>query len=151
VLAAAGDEEDVVDAGGERFLDAVLDDRLVDERQHFLGLRLRRRKESCAETGRRKHRLAHRLCHASNGSIETAMLDPAYVRDHAEEVRKGLQNRGLDADAVLTPFAELDARRKALIPQVEGLKRDQNAAGEAVARAKREGRDLSDIFSANKA
>ncbi|HEY2435384.1 MAG TPA: serine--tRNA ligase [Vicinamibacterales bacterium] len=79
------------------------------------------------------------------------MLDPAYVRDHADAVRRGLQARGLDPDAVLEPFAALDARRKTLIPEVEGLKRDQNASGEAIGRAKREGRDVSDVFAANKA
>jgi seryl-tRNA synthetase len=68
------------------------------------------------------------------------MLDPAYVRDHSAEVRAGLGNRGLDPDTILGPFAELDARRKKLIPEVEGLKREQNASGEEVARAKREGR-----------
>src|SRR5215471_3876733 len=79
------------------------------------------------------------------------MLDPAYVRDHGDEVRAGLRTRGLDPDTILAPFAELDTRRKALIPQVEGLKREQNASGEEVARAKREGRDASDVFAANKA
>src|SRR5215510_13576966 len=79
------------------------------------------------------------------------MLDPAYVRDHGDDVRAGLRNRGLDPDVVLGPFVELDARRKQLIPEVEGLKREQNAAGEEVARAKREGRDVSGIFAANKA
>lgn len=79
------------------------------------------------------------------------MLDPAYVRDHGDEVRVALRNRGLDPETLLQPFAELDARRKTLIPQVEGLKREQNAAGEEVARAKREGRDPSEIFGANKA
>src|SRR4051794_28202506 len=79
------------------------------------------------------------------------MLDPAYVRDHSEEVRTGLRNRGLDPDTILAPFTELDARRKSLIPQVENLKREQNASGEEVARAKREGRDVSGIFAANKA
>jgi seryl-tRNA synthetase len=79
------------------------------------------------------------------------MLDPAFVRDHADEVRAGLQNRGLDPATVLAPFAELDARRRELIPQVEGLKRDQNASGEEVARAKKQGLDPSAIFAANKA
>ena len=51
VLAAAGDEDDVVDARRDRFLDAVLDDRLVDERQHFFRLRLGRRQEAGAEPG----------------------------------------------------------------------------------------------------
>ena len=61
------------------------------------------------------------------------MLDPAYVRDHSDEVRAGLRNRGLDPDTILAPFADLDARRKTLIPQVENLKREQNASGEEVA------------------
>lgn len=78
------------------------------------------------------------------------MLDPAYVRDHLDGVRAALGNRGLDPDAVLGPFAALDAARRELIPKVEGLKREQNAAGEEVARAKKEGRDASAIFAANK-
>jgi seryl-tRNA synthetase len=78
------------------------------------------------------------------------MLDPAYVRDHGDEVRAGLRNRGLDPEPILEPFAALDARRKALIPEVEGLKREQNASGEEIARAKREGRDVSEVFAANK-
>jgi seryl-tRNA synthetase len=79
------------------------------------------------------------------------MLDPAYVREHPDEVRTALRNRGLDADAILHPFAALDAKRKALIPKVEGLKRDQNAAGEKVAQAKKQGVDPSSIFGENKA
>src|SRR5687768_8009992 len=79
------------------------------------------------------------------------MLDPAFVRDHAGEVRSGLRNRGLDPETLLAPFSVLDARRRELIPQVEGLKRDQNASGEEVARAKKQGLDPSAIFAANKA
>jgi seryl-tRNA synthetase len=79
------------------------------------------------------------------------MLDPAYVRDHGDAVRTGLCNRGLDPETILGPFAEFEARRRKLIPEVEGLKREQNASGEEVARAKREGRDVSEVFAANKA
>ena len=75
------------------------------------------------------------------------MLDPAFVRDHTDEVRTGLQNRGLDPATILAPFGALDARRRELIPQVEGLKREQNAAGEEVARAKKQGLDPSAIFA----
>src|SRR3954452_1095706 len=79
------------------------------------------------------------------------MLDPAFVREHQEDVRRGLLKRGLKVDADLEAFATLEARRRRLIPEVEGLKRDQNAAGDEVARAKRQGKDASDIFAANKA
>ena len=44
--------------GRDRFLDAVLDDRLVDERQHFLGLRFGRRKEARAQAGGGKNGFA---------------------------------------------------------------------------------------------
>jgi len=78
------------------------------------------------------------------------MLDPALVRDHMDLVRAGLQNRGLKIEAELSQLATLETRRRALLPQVEGLKREQNAAAEEVARAKREGLDPSAIFGANK-
>ena len=79
------------------------------------------------------------------------MIDPAYVRDHLDEIRAAYKNRGLAVDAELEQLATLETRRRRLIPEVEGLKRDQNAAGDEVARAKRQGKDASGIFSANKA
>jgi seryl-tRNA synthetase len=79
------------------------------------------------------------------------MLDPAYVREHLDEVRTGLRNRGLDPEAILEPFAVLDAKRREQILEVEGLKREQNASGEDVARAKKQGLDPSGVFAANKA
>jgi seryl-tRNA synthetase len=79
------------------------------------------------------------------------MLDPAYLREHMDEVRTAYQHRGLKADAELEQLATLEARRRRLIPEVEGLKREQNAAGDEVARAKRQGQDASPIFAANKA
>ena len=60
VLAATGDEDDVADAGFDGFFDAVLDDRFVDEGQHFFRLCLRRRKETGAETGGREDGFADR-------------------------------------------------------------------------------------------
>ena len=48
-LAAAGDDDDVLNAGMQRFFDAILNDRLVDDGQHLLGLRLGCRQESGAE------------------------------------------------------------------------------------------------------
>ena len=79
------------------------------------------------------------------------MLDPALVRDRLEEVRTGLRNRGLQPDAELEQLATFESRRRRLIPEIEGLKREQNAAADHVARAKRNGEDASPIFAANKA
>ena len=69
------------------------------------------------------------------------MLDPAYVRDHIEEVRTGLRNRGLDPDKALEEIATLETARRRLIPELEGLKRQQNTSGDEIARAKRQGHD----------
>ena len=79
------------------------------------------------------------------------MLDPAYFRDHAAGVATRLRSRGLDVSKEIAALAAIEQERRALIPQVENLKRDQNASGEAVAKAKREGRDVSEIVAASKA
>ena len=50
-LLAAGDDDDLLDPGGHGFLHRVLDDRLVDQRQHLLGLRLGRREDAGAPAG----------------------------------------------------------------------------------------------------
>src|SRR5438067_12213935 len=79
------------------------------------------------------------------------MLDPSYIRDHIEEVRSGLRNRGIDADKALEDIATLETVRRRLIPELEGLKREQNTSGDEVARAKRQGRDTATIQEANRA
>jgi len=79
------------------------------------------------------------------------MLDPAFVRDHLADVEAKLRRRGMDPSKELGDLATLETERKRLIPAVETLKREQNAAGEEVARAKKEGRDASAIFAGNKA
>src|SRR5262245_42744217 len=79
------------------------------------------------------------------------MLDPTYLRDHPEAVRDGLRHRGLNPDEALENLAALDAARRALLPELEGLKRQQNSSGEEVARAKRQGLDATPILEANRA
>src|ERR1700736_1305147 len=41
-----------------------------------------------------------------------SMLDPAFVRDHVEEVRTGLRNRGLDVDKSLEEIVTLETARR---------------------------------------
>jgi seryl-tRNA synthetase len=79
------------------------------------------------------------------------MIDPALVRDHLDQVRAGYRNRGLDADGDLEQLATLETRRRRLIPEIEGLKREQNTAGDEVARVKRQGQDATHLFAASKA
>jgi seryl-tRNA synthetase len=78
------------------------------------------------------------------------MLDPAFVREHIEVVRNGLRSRGLDIDKSLEEIATLETARRRIIPEMEGLKRLQNTAGDEVARAKRMGKDTSDIQDAGR-
>jgi seryl-tRNA synthetase len=79
------------------------------------------------------------------------MIDPALVRDHLDQVRAGYRNRGLDVDGDLEQLATVETRRRRLIPEIEGLKREQNTAGDEVARVKRQGQDATHLFAASKA
>ncbi len=79
------------------------------------------------------------------------MLDAAFVRDHLDEVRAALERRGLTYEAELSGLGVLETRRRRLIPELEELRRQQNASGEEAARARREGRDASEILAASKA
>src|SRR5688572_5754880 len=79
------------------------------------------------------------------------MLDPNYVRDNLELVQTGMSNRGLNVTAELQQLATAESHRRRLIPQIEGLKREQNTSGDQVARAKRQGEDASHLFEASKA
>src|SRR3954451_3030950 len=79
-----------------------------------------------------------------------SMLDPAYIRDHMDEVRTGLRNRGLDPDKVLEEIATLETARRRMIPELEALKRAQNTSGDEIARAKRQGHDTGPVQDANR-
>jgi seryl-tRNA synthetase len=78
------------------------------------------------------------------------MLDPATLRDDLEGLRSALQKRGVDLSSELEQLATLEARRRRILPELEGLKREQNTSGDEVARAKRQGIDASKIQEANR-
>ena len=71
-----GHEHDVVDTGRQGLFDAVLDDRLVDERQHLFRLRLGSGQEAGAEAGGGKDGFADRLRHGdpSAGIVPYVLL-----------------------------------------------------------------------------
>ncbi len=79
------------------------------------------------------------------------MIDPIFLRDRLDDLREALSNRGADLSAELDALVALEAERRRLLPELENLKRDQNTAGEEVARAKRQGLDTAAIQEANKA
>jgi seryl-tRNA synthetase len=78
------------------------------------------------------------------------MLDPIFIRDHTDEVRTGLKNRGLDVDKALTDIATFEILRRRLIGEYEGLKRQQNTAGDEIAKAKRQGKDAGPAMEASR-
>ena len=79
------------------------------------------------------------------------MIDPALLRENPDGVRTGLAKRGGDFSQELEELSTLENARRRLLPEVEGLKREQNAAGDEVARAKRQGLDISGIQEAGRA
>jgi seryl-tRNA synthetase len=78
------------------------------------------------------------------------MLDPAFLRDDLGVVRSALETRGVDFTSELEDLATLETRRRRLLPEIEGLKRDQNAVGDEVARAKRQGLDATKLQEASR-
>src|SRR6185503_20059716 len=155
VLAAPGDDDDVADAGLDGLFDPVLDHRFVDEDQHLFRLCLRGRKKPRAETSGREDGFADCSGSAHDGSWYQAKLalviDPAFLRENPAAVRTGLEMRGGDFSRELEEIATLETRRGQLLPEVEGLKRQQNAAGDEVARAKRQGLDATKIQEQSRA
>jgi seryl-tRNA synthetase len=78
------------------------------------------------------------------------MLDPGFVRDNLQSVRAGLRNRGIDPERALEEIATLETVRRRVIPELEGLKRQQNTSGDEIARAKRRGLDTTPVQEANR-
>ena len=60
------------------------------------------------------------------------MLDLKLIRQDPEAVRAALARRGPEAAAGLDLVVELDARRRELLPELEGLRAQQNEANERI-------------------
>ncbi|HWP35717.1 MAG TPA: serine--tRNA ligase [Thermodesulfobacteriota bacterium] len=72
------------------------------------------------------------------------MLDLRALRADPERVRARLARRhDPDADAALARLLELDARRRPLLVEVEGLKAQRNRASEAIGKKARAGEDVT--------
>ncbi|HLE42824.1 MAG TPA: serine--tRNA ligase [Methylomirabilota bacterium] len=69
------------------------------------------------------------------------MLDPRIIREHPEAIEASAKARG--AAVPLQEFLDADARRRALLREVEEKKARRNRASEAVAAAKRRGEDAA--------
>jgi seryl-tRNA synthetase len=75
------------------------------------------------------------------------MLDLRAIRRDPDAVRAALARRRDGSDERLGEALALDARRRELLPEVEGLRARQNEASQAIARAKKEGGDAADAIT----
>jgi seryl-tRNA synthetase len=60
------------------------------------------------------------------------VLDLKLIRDDPDGVRSALARRGPDVAGGLDGVVELDARRRALLPELEGLRAEQNEANKRI-------------------
>jgi len=73
------------------------------------------------------------------------MLDLRRIREDPAPVREALARVGAAQD--LDRLLELDARRRELLPEVEGLRAERNEASDAIGAAKREGGDADEAIA----
>ena len=75
------------------------------------------------------------------------MLDLKAIRAEPEGVRAALARRGEAAVAALDRALELDERRRALLPELERLRAEKNAASKRIGELQREGGDASEAIA----
>jgi seryl-tRNA synthetase len=76
------------------------------------------------------------------------VLDLRELRRDPEPVRAALARRRDGSDTRLDRVLELDARRRELLPEMEGLKAQQNEASKAIGRARQAGEDAAEQIAA---
>jgi seryl-tRNA synthetase len=76
------------------------------------------------------------------------VLDLREIRRDPEPVRAALARRRDGSEERLDRALELDARRRALLPEVEGLRARRNEASQAIGRAKQAGGDAAEEIAA---
>lgn len=76
------------------------------------------------------------------------MLARDYIREHTDEFRKGMSDRGATVD--IDHYLELDAERRRVITEVEALKNQRNTASQEIATLKKAKQDASQQIAAMK-
>jgi seryl-tRNA synthetase len=76
------------------------------------------------------------------------LLDVNLIRREPDAVRAALRRRGGGVESGVDVVVELDGRRRELLPRLEGLRAERNAASEAIAAAKRAGEDTGPAIAA---
>jgi seryl-tRNA synthetase len=73
------------------------------------------------------------------------MLDPKFIRENPEAVRKALRDKGEKAD--LDSYLALDDRRRNMLVKADQLKHRKNEVSEDIGRLKRDGADASELVA----
>jgi seryl-tRNA synthetase len=73
------------------------------------------------------------------------VLDLKLLRREPDQVRAALARRG--AAGAVDELLKLDARRREILPELEGLRAQRNEASEAIGQAKRSGEDASEAIA----
>ncbi|MCW2994509.1 MAG: serS [Conexibacter sp.] len=75
------------------------------------------------------------------------MLDIRLIRRDPDAVRAALARRGESDVGVLDQVLALDVRRREILPRLEGLRAEQNAANQAIAAAKKAGEGAEEAIA----
>ena len=75
------------------------------------------------------------------------MLDIKYIKENPEEVIARLAKKGKDAREDIEAILRLDTERRALIAETEAIKAEQNKTNKLIPQYKKEGKDVSAIFT----
>ena len=75
------------------------------------------------------------------------MLDIRLIRRDPDAVRAALARRGEADVSVLDQVLALDVRKREILPRLEGLRAEQNAANQAIAAAKKGGGDADEAIA----
>ena len=74
------------------------------------------------------------------------MLDPALLREHVDDVRARLDQRGVNLHDQLEFLTRLDAERREILPVLENARRSRKEVGGEIARAKKDGRSVDEFL-----
>jgi seryl-tRNA synthetase len=75
------------------------------------------------------------------------VLDLRLIRRDPDAVRAALARRGASDVSALDRVLDLDIRRREILPRLEGLRAEQNAANQAIAAAKKAGEDADEAIA----
>ncbi len=75
------------------------------------------------------------------------MVDIKLVRSNPDFVKEAVRKREMNLDAVIDEILEIDAKRRALSGENDGLKAKQNAASKQIPIIKKQGGDVSAIMA----